>query len=133
MAGFPALKTLEAYDFAFATGAPRHQIQDLAALGFVERPAGCSRTRRDGPPGIPAKQQQRHSTPLQFVLVLWPIDGGSRRRALVSRDRKKLALQLFIAEPFWKRLGEVMTIARYGLKSVSALRRNPHANGVHLP
>src|SRR3954447_5382392 len=36
-AGFPALKTLEAYDFAFATGAPRSQIQELAALGFVER------------------------------------------------------------------------------------------------
>ena len=37
MAGFPALKTLEAYDFAFATGAPKSQIQELAALGFVER------------------------------------------------------------------------------------------------
>src|SRR5215475_929014 len=36
-AGFPALKTLEAYDFAFASGAPRQQIQELAALGFVER------------------------------------------------------------------------------------------------
>jgi len=36
-AGFPAIKTLEAYDFAFATGAPRHQIQELASLGFVER------------------------------------------------------------------------------------------------
>ena len=35
-AGFPALKTLDAYDFAFATGAPRQQIQELAALGFVE-------------------------------------------------------------------------------------------------
>lgn len=37
MAGFPALKSLEAYDFAFATGAPRQQIQELATLGFVER------------------------------------------------------------------------------------------------
>ena len=36
-AGFPALKTLEAYDFAFTTGAPRSQIQELASLGFVER------------------------------------------------------------------------------------------------
>jgi hypothetical protein len=36
-AGFPALKTLEAHDFAFATGAPRAQIQELASLGFVER------------------------------------------------------------------------------------------------
>ena len=37
MAGFPALKSLEAYDFAFATGAPRQQIQELASLGFVAR------------------------------------------------------------------------------------------------
>ena len=36
-AGFPAMKTLEAYDFSFATGAPRAQIQELASLGFVER------------------------------------------------------------------------------------------------
>jgi DNA replication protein DnaC len=34
-AGFPAQKTLEIYDFAFATGAPRAQIQELASLGFV--------------------------------------------------------------------------------------------------
>jgi IstB-like ATP binding protein len=38
-AGFPAQKTLEAYDFAFATGAPCVQIQELASLGFVERAA----------------------------------------------------------------------------------------------
>ena len=37
IAGFPALKTLESYDFAFASGAPRQQIQELAGLGFVER------------------------------------------------------------------------------------------------
>ena len=36
-AGFPALKTLETYDFTFATGAPHSQIQELASLGFVER------------------------------------------------------------------------------------------------
>ena len=36
-AGFPAQKTLECYDFAFATGAPRTQIQELASLSFVER------------------------------------------------------------------------------------------------
>jgi DNA replication protein DnaC len=37
IAGFPALKTLEAYNFAFASSAPRQQIQELAGLGFVER------------------------------------------------------------------------------------------------
>jgi DNA replication protein DnaC len=37
VAGFPALKTLDGYDFEFAAGAPRQQIQQLAGLGFVER------------------------------------------------------------------------------------------------
>lgn len=37
VAGFPAVKTLDQYDFEFATGAPRQQIQQLAGLGFVER------------------------------------------------------------------------------------------------
>lgn len=37
MATLPSIKTLEEYDFAFASGAPRVQIQELAALTFVER------------------------------------------------------------------------------------------------
>ena len=37
VAGFPAIKTLDQYDFTFATGAPRKQIIELASLAFVER------------------------------------------------------------------------------------------------
>src|SRR5260370_12406869 len=37
IAGFPAIKPLESYDFNFATGAPRKQIMELASLAFVER------------------------------------------------------------------------------------------------
>lgn len=33
----PSIKTLEQYDFAFASGAPRAQIQELASLAFIER------------------------------------------------------------------------------------------------
>ncbi|POY79713.1 transposase [Pseudomonas amygdali pv. morsprunorum] len=36
-AALPAVKTLEQYDFAFATGVPRGQLQELAALSFVGR------------------------------------------------------------------------------------------------
>jgi len=39
VAGFPAIKTLDHYDFEFAVGAPRQQIQQLAALSFVESAA----------------------------------------------------------------------------------------------
>lgn len=37
LATLPAIKTLEQFDFAFASGAPRAQIQELAALAFIER------------------------------------------------------------------------------------------------
>jgi DNA replication protein DnaC len=37
LATLPAIKTIEAYDFGFASGAPRQQIQELAALTFIER------------------------------------------------------------------------------------------------
>jgi len=37
LATLPSIKTMEQYDFAFASGAPRAQIQELAALSFIER------------------------------------------------------------------------------------------------
>jgi len=36
-AGFPTIKTLEQYDFAFATGAPKSMITELTSLAFIER------------------------------------------------------------------------------------------------
>jgi DNA replication protein DnaC len=37
LATLPAIKTIEQYDFNFATGAPRAQVQELAGLTFIER------------------------------------------------------------------------------------------------
>ena len=37
MAGFPAVKQLDEYDFKFAVGAPKKQIDALASLSFVQR------------------------------------------------------------------------------------------------
>jgi len=37
IAGFPAIKTLEQYDFGFATGAPKSLINELTSLAFIER------------------------------------------------------------------------------------------------
>jgi DNA replication protein DnaC len=37
LAGFPAVKTLEAFDFDAAPSAPRARIQELAGMAFVER------------------------------------------------------------------------------------------------
>ncbi|AIO36884.1 istB-like ATP binding family protein [Burkholderia cenocepacia] len=35
--GFPAIKTLDDYDYSFAVGAPRKTIDELATLRFIER------------------------------------------------------------------------------------------------
>lgn len=37
LAGFPAIKTLDIFDFEFAAGVPKKQIMELASLAFVER------------------------------------------------------------------------------------------------
>jgi DNA replication protein DnaC len=37
MATLPGIKTLEEYDFGFASGTPKPQIQELASLAFIER------------------------------------------------------------------------------------------------
>ena len=37
MAGFPVVKTMEEYDYKFASSAPKRQIEQLASLAFVAR------------------------------------------------------------------------------------------------
>src|ERR1700732_4595343 len=37
VAGFPVVKTLDGFDFGFATGVPRPQIHEVAGLAFLER------------------------------------------------------------------------------------------------
>jgi len=37
MAGFPSVKLLEEYDYKFAVGAPKKQINALASLSFIQR------------------------------------------------------------------------------------------------
>ena len=37
LATLPAIKTLEDYDFTFASGTPKAQVQELASLAFIER------------------------------------------------------------------------------------------------
>ena len=37
LAGFPAIKTLDEFDYEFAPGVPKATLQELASLAFVER------------------------------------------------------------------------------------------------
>src|ERR1700688_5141267 len=80
-AGFSALKTLEAYDFTFATGAPRSQIQQRASLGFVGRaenivllgPSGTGKTHLAIAFGLIAAQKSwkvRFTTAADLVIAM---------------------------------------------------------------
>ncbi len=86
-AGFPALKTLEAYDFTFATGAPHSQIQELASLGFVERaeyivllgPSGTGKTHLAIAFGLIAAQKSwkvRFTTAAELVIAMEDLSLG---------------------------------------------------------
>jgi ABC-type glutathione transport system ATPase component len=64
VAGFPTVKTLDGFDFGFATGVPRQQIHELAGLAFTERaeniaflgPSGVGKTHLAIAPGYLATQ-----------------------------------------------------------------------------
>ena len=69
MAGFPAVKTLEDYDFKFASSAPKRQIEQLASLAFVARKENAVFL---GPSGV----GKTH---------LWPSPWGTKLPVLGSR------------------------------------------------
>jgi DNA replication protein DnaC len=81
VAGFPAIKTLEGYDWSFASGAPRKQILELASLAFIERaenvvllgPSGVGKTHLAIALGYLATQRAmkvRFITAADLVLML---------------------------------------------------------------
>lgn len=81
VAGFPAVKTLDGFDFGFATGVPCQQIQELASLAFVERaenvvllgPSGVGKTHIAIALGYLATQRGwkvRFTTAADLVLTL---------------------------------------------------------------
>ena len=96
MACFPALKTLETFDFAFAHGVPRTQILDLASLAFVERtenvvllgPSGVGKTHLAIALGYRASQsgiKTRFISAADLMLQLGMASRQERLKAYLSR------------------------------------------------
>jgi DNA replication protein DnaC len=95
-AGFPAIKTLDGYDFGFATGAPRQQIMELASLAFVERaenvvmlgPSGVGKTHLAIALGYMATQRGwkvRFTTAADLVMLLETAQRQGRLKEVLHR------------------------------------------------
>ncbi len=85
VAGFPAIKTLDQFDFEFAAGAPRQQIQQLAGLSFIER---AENVILPGPSGV----GKRH---LAISLGYLATQAGIKTRFVTAAD---LVLLLEVAQ-----------------------------------
>jgi DNA replication protein DnaC len=96
VAGFPAIKTLDQYDFNFATGAPRKQIMELASLAFIERaenvvflgPSGVGKTHLAIALGYLATQKgykTRFFSAPDLVLMLEAAQRQDRYREVMHR------------------------------------------------
>ncbi|MBF0307427.1 MAG: AAA family ATPase [Alphaproteobacteria bacterium] len=96
LAAFPAVKTLDQYDFDFAVGAPRKQIMELASLAFVERaenvvflgPSGVGKTHLAIAMGYLATQRgikTRFITAADLVLQLETAQRQGRLKEYMNR------------------------------------------------
>src|SRR5271163_2989816 len=108
VAGFPAIKTLDQYDFNFATGAPRKQIMELASLAFIERaqnvvflgPSGVGKTHLTIALGYLATQngyKTRFFTAADLVLMPEAAQRQGRYREVMHRAVNAYKL-LFVDE-----------------------------------
>jgi DNA replication protein DnaC len=81
MAGFPAIRQLSDYDYKFAVGAPKQQIEALASLSFIERQENIVLL---GPSGV-------GKTHLAIALGYLATQAGMKTRFITAAD---LLLQL---------------------------------------
>ena len=96
MAGFPAIKTLDDYDFGFAAGAPKKAIKTLADLAFIERkenvvllgPSGTGKTHIAIALGYLATQRNlkvRFMTAADLLLQLETAQRQGRYKEVLKR------------------------------------------------
>lgn len=101
MAGFPALRLLDEYDFEFAVGAPKQSIRELASLAFIERkenvvllgPSGVGKTHLAIALGYLATQAGLRTRFITAADLLLQLDTAQRQ------GRLKLTLQRSVRSP----------------------------------
>jgi len=103
MAGFPAIKTLDQFNFDFAKGVKRSQIEELAGLGFIERrenvvlvgPSGVGKTHLAMALGYKATQagiKTRFMTAADLLLTLTTAHVQNNLKAVMHRTIKAYRL-----------------------------------------
>jgi DNA replication protein DnaC len=85
MAGFPVIKTLDEFDFTFASGVPKKHVNQLASLAFIERQENVVML---GPSGV-------GKTHLAIALGYKAVQAGIKTRFISASD---LILQLTTAQ-----------------------------------
>src|SRR5665647_1250657 len=96
LAGFPAIKTLDDFDYEFAQGVKRSQIEELAGLGFVERnenvvligPSGVGKTHLAIALGYRAAQagiKTRFTTAADLLLTLTSAHTQNQLKSVMHR------------------------------------------------
>lgn len=103
LAGFPAIKTLEEFNYTFAKGVKRQQIEELAGLGFIERhenivlvgPSGVGKTHLAMALGYRATQagiKTRFMTAADLLLTLTTAHQQNNLKAVMQRSIKAYRL-----------------------------------------
>jgi DNA replication protein DnaC len=96
LAGFPAIKTLDDFDYDFAAGVKRSQIEELAGLGFIERqenvvlvgPSGVGKTHLAIALGYRAAQagiKTRFTTAADLLLSLSAAHAQNQLKTVMHR------------------------------------------------
>lgn len=99
LAGFPAIKTLDGFNYEFAKGVKRSQVEELAGLGFIERnenvvlvgPSGVGKTHLAIALGYRAAQagvKTRFMTAADLLLTLTTAHRQNNLKAVLHRAIK---------------------------------------------
>lgn len=103
LAGFPAIKTLDDFNYEFAKGVKRSQVEELAGLGFIERnenivlvgPSGVGKTHLAMALGYRATQagiKTRFMTAADLLLTLTTAHLQNNLKAVLQRSIKAYRL-----------------------------------------